>query len=594
MRRVLATLLGILIAVWPMTTAADTEPEDFAAADEALAGMESDAANGYYTAGEFRHRVLPLTITTVRVALARTSTSETTDPGFNHTAAILSAEGAFSLVKADGTVIGTFAAGTPVTIAAGPDSFTVDGVPYSEPVILKPADGAIALLTYATRVYPGTSSKTYKYHGDIEARPGSAAGTFRLINVVDLEQYLRGLAELPTSWQPAALQAQTIAARSYAAMRIGTPDAIARGFDLYDSIWSQAYNGALRETAKQDQAVHDTAGLVVTYNQQVADTYYSSSSGGHTENNDYVFAVTPDEFRNGPTPVPYLRGKFDGPTQLALDLTTEDGVRTFFSNTYDDQFDSKAVSGNSYYRWTQTWNRTTLETILNTYLRMYGASGWVEPAFPTTGTVGTLTDIKVVGRGTAGKALALEITGTNGTWTVYKEYYIRWILRRTLSSTLLSANFFLDITRDAGGAITQVKATGGGYGHGVGMDQYGVRGMASLNYNVAQILEHYYTGAGVTTVPLNVRRVTGIPMDQAFRQQFFSPTGGGTLMVTDHGLKNLQAVVNGHVVTVNAADCTDALCQVDISPWMQPGLNEVIYVPLGAPEGSAVVTVSVR
>lgn len=596
MRKLCALLLSLLLLALPAVAAADPAMPE--AETEAFEAMESDAAHGQFSAGTFRHRVLPQAITTIRVALARTGTSETSDPGFNHQTASLSAAEGFVLLGPDGAEVARGEAGATVSVTGTAEGFSLTlGAdtfgPFTGKVTFRPEGGGKVLLTYATRVYPGTSSKTYHYRGTIEVRPGSQPDTFRLINAIELDQYLRGLAELPTFWLLEALKAQTVAARSYAAMRIGTPVSFANGFDLYDSIWSQAYNGALRETAKQDQAVAETAGLVVSYNQQVADCYYSSSSGGHTESNEYVFATTLGEFPN--VPIPYLRGKFDSiPATPDLDLTTEEGVRAFYSTTYPEHFDSQAVSANPYYRWTASWTRTNLESILNNFLRTYGTSGWVMPAFPAGGSIGTLQDIRVEGRGTAGKALSLVIEGSNGTWTVHKEFYIRWILRPSTNVTLRSANFFLDITRDAAGQITTVKATGGGFGHGVGMDQYGARGMVNKGYNFAEVLYHYYTGAKVSTVPLQVRRLTGVPMEEAFRQQFYSPTGGGTLEVTMHGMTNLQAVVNGQMVTVNAADCKTGLCQVDISKWMAPGMNEIIYVPVGSPDASAVVSVAVR
>lgn len=597
MRRIWALCLSLLLLCAPAVVSAEPADEMAAAEGVELMELESDAAHGEFSAGEFRNRVLPQAVTLIRVGLARTGTSETSDAGFDHTSSLLTADAGFVLAKTTGEVVLQGAAGQSLTVASGTGGYTVslDGTtygPYTEPLSFRPVEGDKVKVTFATRVYPSTTSKQYVYRGALELRPGVAAGSFRIVNILGLDDYLRGLAELPTSWAMEALKAQTVAARSYAAMRIGTPSSIQRGFDIYDSVLSQAYNGALRETPAQDKAVAETAGLVVTYQQQVSDCYYSSSSGGHTESYEYYLAPSAATFPG--TPIPYLTGKFDSiPQWPDLDLTTEEGVRTFYSNTYPEHFDSTAASGNPYYRWTTTWTRTNLESILNTYLRTYGKTGWVAPAFETSQSIGTLQDLRVEGRGTAGKALNLVIVGSNGTWRVTREYYIRWILRQSASVTLRSANFFLDITRDSAGTITNVKATGGGFGHGVGMDQYGVRGMASKGYGFAEILYHYYTGAKVSTVPLKVQRLTGVPMEEAFRQQFYSPAGG-TLEVTMNGLKNLQAVVNGHMVTVNAADCNGGTCQVDISPWLQPGMNEIIYVPVGAPEGSAVVSVAVR
>lgn len=595
MRRVLALFLSLLLLAVPAVVTA--EGTDAPAPAEETEFVESDAAHGEFSAGEFRHRVLPQAVTLIRVALVRTNTSDNNESSFDHFSASVSADTDFTLTRANGEVVLQGTAGQPVDLVGSSLGYTAShgGTvygPFRETLSLKSA-GEMVNVTFATRVYPGTSSKLLKYRGGLELRPGVQAASFRIINVVSLDHYLRGLAELPTFWSMEALKAQAVAARSYAAMRIGTPAAITRGFDIYDSTLSQVYHGALRENAKQDQAGAETQGLVVTYNQQVADCYYSSSSGGHTESIQYWTAPSPDQFP-GTTIIPYLTGKYDSiPATPDLDLMTEEGVRTFYSSVYPEHFDSTATSANPYYRWTYSWTRTNLESILNQFLRMYGNTGWVRPAFGASQSIGTLQDIRVEGRGTSGKALNLVIVGSNGTWKVTREYHIRWILRPNASLTLRSANFFLDITRDETGAITTVKATGGGFGHGVGMDQYGVRGMANKGYGFADILYHYYTGAKVSTYPLRVQRLEGVPMDKAFYQQFYSP-GDGTLEVTMNGLKNLQAVVNGHMVTVNAADCTAGSCQVDISDLLQPGVNEIVYVPVGAPEGSAVVTVAVR
>ncbi len=102
------------------------------------------------------------------------------------------------------------------------------------------------------------------------------------VNVVGMEQYLRGVvpAEAFTSWQPAALQAQAVAARSYAAFERA---AGAGGyFDVYDSTRSQAYYGTRLENANTDAAIAATADQVVTYGGQVAFTQFSASSGGWT------------------------------------------------------------------------------------------------------------------------------------------------------------------------------------------------------------------------------------------------------------------------------------------------------------------------
>jgi stage II sporulation protein D len=103
----------------------------------------------------------------------------------------------------------------------------------------------------------------------------------RAIGVLPLQQYLYGVvpAEMPSAWLPAALDAQAVAARSYAlaSRRAGAP------FDVYADGRSQAYLGVSAETAAGRRAVDETAGEVLLYAGGVADTLFSSSTGGRTQ-----------------------------------------------------------------------------------------------------------------------------------------------------------------------------------------------------------------------------------------------------------------------------------------------------------------------
>jgi stage II sporulation protein D len=108
-----------------------------------------------------------------------------------------------------------------------------------------------------------------------------ASKKLRAINLLPLQQYLYGVvpAEMPSTWLPAALQAQAVAARSYAlaSRRAGAP------FDVYGDGRSQAYLGVSAETPAGKQAVDVTAGEVLLYNGDVALTLFSSSTGGWTQ-----------------------------------------------------------------------------------------------------------------------------------------------------------------------------------------------------------------------------------------------------------------------------------------------------------------------
>jgi stage II sporulation protein D len=103
----------------------------------------------------------------------------------------------------------------------------------------------------------------------------------RAINALPLEQYLYGVvsAEMPSTWLPAALESQAVAARSYAlaGRRSGA------AFDVYADGRGQTYLGVSVETPAAKEAVDETAGEVLLYNGNVADTFFSSSTGGRTQ-----------------------------------------------------------------------------------------------------------------------------------------------------------------------------------------------------------------------------------------------------------------------------------------------------------------------
>jgi stage II sporulation protein D len=136
------------------------------------------------------------------------------------------------------------------------------------------------------------------YRGALEVVPtDSDAGSLNVINALPVDQYVKGVIpnESPSSWPQAALRAQAIAARSFAL----TVDVSGNGFDLYSDTRSQVYEGLSSETAATNAAAEATRGQVVTYGGEIAETYFSACSGGHTESVQNVFF--------GPA-VPYLVG----------------------------------------------------------------------------------------------------------------------------------------------------------------------------------------------------------------------------------------------------------------------------------------------
>ena len=164
----------------------------------------------------------------------------------------------------------------PTAIAPG------DGVRSSTPVLaVPPMDGVVSV-----------PERGRQYRGVIRAE--AAAGPLRLINEVGVEQYLRGMGEMPASWPQAAQQAQAVAARTYALR------AMAAGGEICDYDRCQVYLGQQVEQPGRDQAVAATRGQVIGYGGRLAAAVYASNHGGFS-------ATTLEGFGTPDGTYPYLK-----------------------------------------------------------------------------------------------------------------------------------------------------------------------------------------------------------------------------------------------------------------------------------------------
>lgn len=168
---------------------------------------------------------------------------------------------------------------------------------------------------FGTRFTPNGKSYEYPYgKGSIESYSSDSCGNgicARLVLKIPMQKYLYGLGEVPSSWPGAVLRAQAIAGRTYAYEKKQRPGLrYPCGCDVYDTVIDQAYIGDAKRTGSGQywsgwkDAVDDTKDEVILHNGDPIQALYSSSSGGHTENNENVW---------GGTPIPYLRGVNDGP-----------------------------------------------------------------------------------------------------------------------------------------------------------------------------------------------------------------------------------------------------------------------------------------
>jgi stage II sporulation protein D len=234
------------------------------------------------------------------------------------------------------------------------------------------ADGAVALYNakgkklaaaqpplVATGPGPLAVAGLGTYHGSLEFRPDGAGGV-ETIDALGLDNYVRGVvaSEIPSTWAPAALKAQAVAARTYAI----TTNVDGAGFDLYPDTRSQMYGGVGAETAATDAAVAATRGRIVTYDGNPAVTYFFSSSGGYTEDIQNVWP--------GSAPEPWLRGVPD---------------------PYD------GAGGNPYHHWGFELSAAAAASKLGTLVE------------------GSLVGIAVTRTGVSPRILAARVLGTRGT-----------------------------------------------------------------------------------------------------------------------------------------------------------------------------------
>lgn len=355
------------------------------------------------------------------------------------------------------------------------------------------------------------------YRGEFEiTKAYTNNNRFNLINILPLKEYLKGVVpnEIPVRFGLEAVKAQAVAARNYT---LRPRVKIFHNFDVCDTVQSQVYFGANTEMPLANQAIDETRGLFALYKGDVILALYSSTAGGHTESFENAF-TSPDSNEFPSKPLPYLKGKPDIPLGKKLILSEDKYAEIFYSST-PNSFDAES----KYYRWERTWTRKELESILRKTLKSYSGTVFISPKFQNPSDLGTIKSIKVIKRGVSGKAIAIEIKTTKGKWVVSKELIIRRVFKKVMKS-LPSANIVIKPTYSESGSLLSVKFIGGGFGHGVGLSQYGAGSMAHQGYKFEQILQHYYSGIALGTYPIEIK-------DKPIQMSFVSPNKNAYLMV---------------------------------------------------------------
>lgn len=148
---------------------------------------------------------------------------------------------------------------------------------------------------------PGGAERSYRGVVQAVADP-SVATAQRTLNVLDLEDYLKSVvpSEMPASWAPEALKAQAVAARTYAARRLGGTGY----YDICDTQACQVYSGTANEHPNATSAIDATSGRVVTYGGQLALTEFSAYNGGWTSAGNVPYQVAKPDPYDGAFPTP--------------------------------------------------------------------------------------------------------------------------------------------------------------------------------------------------------------------------------------------------------------------------------------------------
>ena len=313
------------------------------------------------------------------------------------------------------------------------------------------------------------------YAGTLRLQP-NAYGTYTLVNQVSVETYLRGVVphEIGAEAPYAAVEAQTILARTYALRNVRR--FAADDYELCADTHCQVYKGLTGTWPAADQAIASTKGLVLTYNNELADALYSATSGGITAPFSDVW--------NG-SERPYLKAVIDSPKPLwnlsQKSLADEQNFRQFIN--LKQGFNE---TGRDVFRWRYT---NTLEQ-LTAYLQRY-----LKKSNHPLANFTTIQQMQVVERSPAGRVLKLLVQTDKGVIELYKNE------TRSAFEPPLSTLYYLEPISGADKVLKGYAFVGGGFGHGVGLSQYGAHNLAKLGLSGEQILNFYYPGAQIQ--PLN-------------------------------------------------------------------------------------------
>lgn len=372
----------------------------------------------------------------VRIALA-----------LGETSARISATGAWALYAAGSdTPVAQLGPGDAVTAERDGNALAVRGAvgASARALVARAGDGSV--ISYDGR----------RYRGELELSPSRDGVT--VINRVGMEDYLRGVVPLEigvdrTPFEAAAVEAQAVAARSYAYTKLDD----SRPYDMLATVTDQVYGGMDAERPVSNAAVDATCDMVLMYGGRIINAPYHADAGG-------VTAAASEVWRSADEP--YL-------------VSVSDRIPG------TDRFYDEASPT---FRWSRTLDAATLASAAARYLPQYAHA-------PRSG-IGRVLAVRELGRTASGRVASLEFRTEGGTFTV-RGNDIRFVLRAPGGSVLPSTLFTMEPDTDDDGQLVRLTLRGTGNGHGVGMDQWGAIARARAGQDFRTILSTYYPGTTV-------------------------------------------------------------------------------------------------
>ena len=320
------------------------------------------------------------------------------------------------------------------------------------------------------RVNSGKTERSAKlYYGSLKVQPNSY-GNYTLVNQVPLETYLRGVVpyEIGAGAPSAAVEAQAIIARTYALRNLRR--FAVDGYELCADVHCQVYYGLQGATANTDRAIAVTRGLVLTYDNQLVDALYSSTTGGVTASFNDVW--------NG-ADRPYLQSVLDATKNVwdrsRYSLTNEQNVRRFISLKQGFNEEQEQL-----FRWRYESKLPDITEQLQKYLQ--------SKKHPLA-NLQVIQKMEVVERAESGRILKMNVHTDRGIVELHKEEV------RSAFKPPRSSFFYLDPVKNQNQELIGYAFVGAGFGHGVGLSQTGASQLARIGWSSQQILNFYYPGA---------------------------------------------------------------------------------------------------